>query len=278
MREPRWWKGIYVMLVAGTFSWVPPSAFALEKPYEHSTWDRFLKKFVNEAGELDYQAVKRDPQLLNSYLNQLARIDLRDFRFDWPREEKLALWLNAYHAGVVSAIVKHYPVKSMQSIPGIWDLTFIKVVSKNFSLNDIRNRQLLAVYRDEKIHMALACGAKSCPKFPREAYTGPRVEGQLFLATRAFVNDPDQNRIIPGEKKIWISRLFKWYAADFRLDFGTSEKIRNLSPEEGAVLSFLAHYLEDPRKIEFLEEGDYKIKYPSFDWSLNEWRPARGKA
>ncbi|HXV27862.1 MAG TPA: hypothetical protein VD913_02755, partial [bacterium] len=42
------------------------------------------------------------------------------------------------------------------------------------------------------------------------------------------------------------------------------------SPQQMAVLSFIAHYLEDAKKIEYLEEGRYKIKYLPFDWDLNE--------
>lgn len=245
---------------------------ALDKPFDHSSWDAFLKKFVNEEGEVDYAGVQKDPTLLNEYLAQIAAVDLGDFNFEWPREEKLALWMNAYHAGVISIIVQHYPVKSIQSIPGVWDAATVPVALKKHSLNDIRASNLLGVFRDEKIHTALACGAKSCPKLRNEAFTGQKVEGQLFLATKAFVNDPERNQIIPGEKKIVLSRIFRWYAKDFQLDFGTVEKNDDMTYEEIAVLSFIAHYLEDLQKIEYLETTRYKIKYFPFDWSLNDWR------
>lgn len=249
-----------------------PPLLALDKPFDHSSWDAFLKKFVNDEGEVDYAGIKKDPVLLNEYLAQIAAIDLGDFNDHWPREEKLALWLNAYHAGVISAIVQHYPVKSIQSIPGVWDAATVPVALKNHSLNDIREGGLLSVFRDEKIHTALACGAKGCPKLKSEAFTGQKVEGQLFLATKAFVNNPERNKIVPGEKKIILSRIFKWYAKDFQLDFGTVEKNDDMTSEEMAVLSFIAHYLEDSQKIEYLETGHYKIKYFPFDWSLNDWR------
>ena len=197
-------KILFAIFFTSLFSFLlcpPPSSFALDKPFDHSTWDAFLKKFVNEKGEVDYAGIKKDPKLLNDYLARLAAIDLGDFNFNWPREEKLALWLNAYHAGVISVIVKYYPVKSIQDIPGVWNAASIEVAMKNHTLNDIRAGDLIGVFHDEKIHTVLACGAKSCPKLRNEAYTGQKVDGQLFLATRAFVNDPDRNRIIPGEKK-----------------------------------------------------------------------------
>jgi len=38
-----------------------------------------------------------------------------------------------------------------------------------------------------------------------------------------------------------------------------------------SILSFLIYYSEDLQKIEFLEEGRYKIKYMPFDPELNDW-------
>ncbi len=180
--------------------------------------------------------------------------------------------MNAYHAGVVNAVLKHYPVKSLLEIPGIWDIDAVQVSSRHFSLNNIRQRELISVFRDEKIDTALACGSRSCPALPREAYTGPRVEGQLFLAAQRFVNDSVRNEIDPASKKLKISKMFKWYGNDFKLDFSSEERDHRFSEEEYAVLSFMANYLKDDQKIQFLEDGAFKIKYLDFDWGLNEWR------
>ena len=106
----------------------------------------------------------------------------------------------------------------------------------------------------------------------REAFTGPKVEGQLFLLTRKFVNDPVFVDVTPGRKKIRISKIFKWYGKDFKLDFGTPEPRGKFSEDDNAVLSFLAYYLEDEAKGEYLQEAKYKIEYPAFDWTLNDWK------
>ena len=255
----------------------PVPLFALEQPFDHGLWDQFLKEFVSEEGQVDYKAVKANPSLLTRYLKKLESIDPADFGRHWPREERLALFINAYHAGCVAAIIQHYPVRTIQTIPGIWDLDFIKIAGLNYSLNRIQARELLQAFRDEKIHAALACPAKSCPRLIQEAYTGPRVEGQLFLAARRFVNGAEWTQILPGEKKVTLSKIYKWYGSDFRLDFGMPANEQGFSPTDYAVLSFIAHYLEDPQKVKFLEEGDFKIKYLEFDWSLNEWLKQTGE-
>lgn len=252
-----------------------PGLFAAEG-FDHSSWDVFLKKFVNEKGEVNYQAVKRDPSLLEGYLTKVKSVDGSAID-GWIREEKIAFWLNAYNAALIKQVIESYPVKTVQQIPSFWDITVVRLKSEDknkmgFSLNDIRRKALLDVFHDEKIHLALSLAAKGGPRLSREAFTGAKVEGQLFLITRQFVKDPSFVDVEPGRKKIRISRLFKWYGQDFKLDFGITEPLEKFSPSETAVLSFLAFYLEDEPKKDYLQEARFKIEYPPFDWSLNEWK------
>ena len=261
-----------VLVLLFSFFAVLPNLAAEAPGFDHSQWDQFLKNVVNERGEVNYQAAAQDPSLLKAYLEKLTQVDEAALRQQWPREEKLAFWLNAYHAGIIQAVLAHYPVKSLLEIPSVWDIDAVQVGIHHYSLNNLRQRELIGAFRDEKIDTALACGARSCPAFLREAYTGPRVEGQLFLAAQRFVNDPVLNVIEPQSKKLQISKIFKWYGKDFKLDFSSEERDLRFSEEEYAVLSFLANYLKDENKIQYLEESRYKIKYLDFDWSLNEWR------
>jgi hypothetical protein len=266
---------LFVSFFFASFLGVFFSAFA----FDHSALDDFLKKHVNEKGEVNYQSVAEDPKPLNDYLAHLMTAgDLE--KNAWPREELLAFWLNAYHATLLKLVSEHYPVTSVQKIPGFWDISLIRLGSekaaKQYSLNDIRVNELIGVYHDEKIHLALSVAARGGPKLMREAFTGPKVEGQLFLLTRQFVNDPLLVDIKPGRKKIRISKIFKWYGKDFKLDFGTPEPLGKFSETDTAVLSFLAYYLEDEVKGEYLQEANYKIEYPAFDWSLNDQEGSSG--
>ena len=150
--------------------------------FDHSPWDAFLKKYVNEKGEVDYAAVKKDPSMLNAFFELFSDEGPAGFNVTWPREEMIAFWMNVYNAAVVKLIVEHYPVKNIQQIPSVWDITTVHIGKKaQFSLNDIRMKQLMLKYRDEKIHLALSCGARGCPQLQRQAFTGANVEGLLFL-------------------------------------------------------------------------------------------------
>jgi len=255
-------------------------------PFEHSEWDRFLKKFVNDKGEVNYSAALQEPRLLNRYLTRLKRIPVKEL-FHWPREERMAVFINAYNAGIVRSILDSYPVKTVMNIPGLWEQRTIPVGSSSgkkkkkkvffYSLNQIEKEVLKMEFRDEKTLFALSKGAKSSPRLRQEAYTGPHLEGQLYLAAREFVNDARQVKIEPGKKKIHLSKLFKWHADDFLFNWGDFPEGNKWAPEETAVLSFVVHYLEDAKKVEYLKEGEYKVAYLDFDWRLNEWQEAADK-
>lgn len=262
---------ILILLVFLSF----PSGLWAASAFDHSAWDTLLKKYVNEKGDVDYQSVLADREALNGYLDDLMGADGLAMRTSWSREELMAFWLNAYHAGMINLVLEHYPVSSVLKIPSFWDISAVRIgkdpkFQQRFSLNDIRTGKLMNVYHDEKIHLALSMAAKGGPRLLAEAFTGPKVEGQLFLLTRKFVNDPFWVDVTPGKKKIRISRIFKWYGKDFNLDFGVPEPMGRFSNTETAVLSFLAYYLEDETKGEFLQQSKYKIEYPVFDWSLND--------
>jgi len=253
-----------------------PAGLHAATAFDYSSWDAFLKKNVDEKGNVDYQSVARDPKELDGFLTTLMSVNEQEMT-SWPREEMLAFWLNAYHAALIKQVVENYPVASVQKIPSFWDIALFHIgreakEQSQYSLNDIRVKSLIEVYRDEKIHLALSMAAKGGPKLMREAFTGSKVEGQLFLLTRQFVKDPAYVNIVPGRKKIQISKIFKWYAKDFKLDFGTPEPRAKFSDNDNAVLSFLAYYLEDEAKGEYLQDAKYKIEYPPFDWSLNDWK------
>lgn len=244
------------------------------EPFDHSLWNQFIQTYVDESGAVDYQSLNKDPQLLEDYLQKIGSIDMFEFNSgSWPREEKLALWLNAFNAGVVDILRRQYPVENIQKIPGVWDIAAIQVAQKKYSLNFMRSNFLIGQFRDEKIHTALACGAVSCPPLYKEAFTGPEVEGQLFLVAQNYVNNPEFVVVEPGQKKVLLSRMFKWHGEDFKLDFGVfQQEKRKFTDIENAVLSFIAHYITNSDKLIYLEDRNYKIKYMSFDWSLKEWQ------
>ncbi len=269
------------VLLGGFFILLSPISFAQPQKalpqFDHSEWDQFLKAFVSEKGEVDYSSAQKNQKLLDTYLEKIQSLSGRDFD-RWNREEKIALLINTFNASTVKLVLENYPIKSVMDIPSFWDMKAVQLrifsgeedKPTAYSLNQIQFDYLRSHYRDEKILFGLCFASKTSPRLRQEAFTGPQLEGQLYLATREYVNDETKHRIVPGENKIFLSRIFHWYAEDFLVNWSNFPGEVKWKPQEMSVLSFFVHYLDDAPKVEFLREGKYKVKYEVYDWQLND--------
>lgn len=211
---------------------------------DHSAWNALLQKYVTAAGEVNYKGFRTEKAKLQTYLDELASHPVEE---SWLTEEKLAYWINAYNAFTVKLIVDHYPVKSItdlhQGKP--WDVKWIKLGKKTYSLNQIENEIIRPQFKEPRIHFAVNCAAKSCPPLLNEAYTADKLDGQLEKQSKAFINNSAYNRI--QAKSVQVSKIFEWYADDF-----------------GQLIAFLNKYSET--RI----QGNAKVGFEEYDWALNE--------
>jgi len=210
---------------------------------DHSQWDRLLQKHVTDNGRVDYAGFKQDKALLDAYLAELASFPVES---SWPREHKMAYWINAYNAFTIKLIVDNYPVNSIQDIHEgkPWDVKWITLGDKTYSLNNIENDVLRPKYKDARIHFAVNCAAKSCPPLLNKAFTGKKLEVQLDQQTRKFVNNTSYNKLSAEGPK--ISKIFEWYSGDF-----------------GDIQSYLNKYSKTKVR------SNAPVSYREYDWALN---------
>lgn len=248
---------------------------------DHSIFDQFLKRVVDEDGRINYRTVKENHADLNRYLKQIESIKIESLDNE-SQAERLAFWINVYHAELVAQVIKNYPIHSTQDIPNFWDRQFVHFqtseaksdrdiqINQGLSLNQIRRDYLMSLFQNERVHLALAVAAKDGPFFPREAYRGENVLGQLFKKVRAEVNRSSAIKIDAAQSKVYLSKIFEWYASDFSKNFGRPERRGKLNHSETAAVNFLIHYLHHAKDIQFLKSAKYKVEYLPFDWSLND--------
>jgi hypothetical protein len=210
----------------------------------HSKWTALLQKYVAQNGDVNYRGFKKDAKQLEDYLDELAsNVPTKA----WSRNATLAYWINAYNAYTIKLIVANYPIKSIKDINDPWGKKFISLGNKKYSLEEIEN-EILRKMNEPRIHFAINCASYSCPKLLNEAYTESKMEPQLTAATKAFINDKSKNNITTN--KVQISRIFDWFAADFK--------------SKGSVLDFVDEY--STTKI----NNNATIAYKEYIWTLNE--------
>lgn len=218
--------------------------FGFSQNINHQQWTSLLKKHVSPNGAVDYKAFQKDHKALNDYINFLS---LNAPSKLWSKIEILAYWINAYNALTIQLIIEVYPLKSIKNIWRPWSKKLIVVEGKKLSLDTIEH-EILRKMNEPRIHFAIVCASKSCPKLQNSAFEASNLDLVLENATKEFINDQEKNSI--SKKVVKLSKIFKWFAADF--------------PKNKAFIKFLNRY--STTKIDL----DAKINFLNYDWSLNE--------
>jgi len=231
----------------------PASAAPARAAFDHSAWDRLLATYVDAEGRVAYRDLKeRDRPALDAYLEQLARANPAS----WPRSEQIAFWLDAYNAGIVSAVLEGRTPEPALGRVKLFKFWKFRVAGKDRTLDEIEHMILRRNFGEPRIHFALVCASSSCPRLRREAYRADRLEEQLEEQGRDFVNDPRRNVIDPESHVLRLSEIFKWFHEDF-------EKAA------GSVPRFLARYVSSDAARNWLQRTDVHPSYLDYDWTLN---------
>lgn len=207
----------------------------------HKPWEDLLKTYVTPEGNISYADFNKNA--LDNYL-----VSLQENPPDsGNKNETLSYWINAYNAYTIKLILDNYPIKSIRDIPNSWDIKFIPYKGGKISLNHIEN-EILRKMGDSRIHFAINCASVSCPKLLNDAFYSNKLDEQLNIVTKNFINNQAKNNIT--QDNIRISEIFNWFKQDF---------------EQGKTLiEFINQY--SIIKI----DKDASITYMDYNWNLNK--------
>ena len=223
--------------------------------FDHSTFDRLLRKHVDKDGWVDYEGLGSNATLLDTYIASLGEARLAEL----GRDQRLALLINAYNAFTLRLILDHYPLGSIKNIPSEispWDDARWRLGPMTLSLNQLEHEQIRPKFAEPRIHFALVCAAIGCPKLRNEAYQAKRIDEQLEDQTR-YVHTHDRwFRYQPGAKEVHLTKLYDWYGSDF-------------GQVAGSALTFAARY-SAPLKAALGADKKPRINWLDYDWTLND--------
>ncbi|MEE9391712.1 MAG: DUF547 domain-containing protein [Planctomycetota bacterium] len=221
--------------------------------FDHGTFDDLLKEFVRPTGEVDYDGLQAAEVDLANYLDQIANVHFANL----PRDGKLALMLNAYNAFTLRLILEYRPGQSIRQIPEDkrWKDKRWIIGGRTFSLEQLEHEELRAKFIEPRIHFAINCASKSCPKLRNEAYIPARVNQQLEDQARAFHDWDLGFEYKKGSDTVLLSRIYLWYRNDFE-------------QAKGSLLEFVAQWSPD-LKAKIGSGDEPSIEWISYDWSLN---------
>jgi len=219
-----------------------PSLIAQDVDFYEKT-NIYLRQIIKED-KVDYLKAR---QLLQDQEHLLSQINAEKLS-DLSNSERKAFLINAYNLFVVFDIAEYYPVWSVKAIPDFFILKKWSVGDKLYSLDDIE-KMILAIDTDPRIHFALVCGAKDCPKLQTYAYVPSEIDNQLNQVTTNFIND--LNKVLDYRGQLELSKIFSWNGEDFLI--------------KSDIHSYINKYRY--QKV----NASSKPLYKEYDWSLNEY-------
>lgn len=238
--------GVVLLLATGI-----PSGLAQESTtFDHTLFDAILRETVTD-GVVDYAKLSLRYQDLQTYLSQLAQAPFDTL----PREEKIAMAINAYNANCINAVLREG--KKIKSVKDVWFFfknTKFQLGGKEMTLDSLEHDTLRKM-GEPRIHFAITRAARSCPKLASHAYRGATLETDLDQAARAFFLDPARNRLDRDKKTLYLNAMLKWFKKDF-------------TTQATSIAAFVRPYLPEADQL-FLKEQAVKVEFLDYDWGLN---------
>lgn len=209
-------------------------------------WDRVLAAHGRRGG-VDYGGLKADAAAmsdLNAFVVSVGTM---------PDTAPLADWLNAYNAVVVASIVARYPIRSVRDVPGFFDTATHRIAGRQRTLDSVENEVIRPRFHDARVHVALVCGAASCPPLPGHAFRQATLDATLTRLARAVVASSHHVDVQDGAVR--VSEIFFWFADDFTRDAGSQ-------------LAWLKRY-DASNRLAAVAVGATLTRIP-YRWALND--------
>lgn len=230
------------------------NSFAFD--HTHEQWSKVLKtNTIEKSGQVlvKYKQLKKHPEELFAYIEQLEDVSKDEFK-KFSHSQKLAFWINAYNAYTIQLVIKNYPAKSIKDIGGLfssaWGIDFINLLGKKMSLDDIEHKTIRKNFKEPRIHFAVNCASISCPSLLQEAYNAEHLNSQLEFSAKRFLTNSNKNYYNKKEKAYYLSKIFKWYGADFNAKYK-------------GYMRYIQKYLKAPKNT--------PVEWLDYDWTLNEF-------
>jgi hypothetical protein len=265
-----------VLLVALGAGAALQSQSAEPVPQFHRPLDQLLDVNVRD-GLVYYRALRGERGRLDRYVASL-NVPAATYQ-GWPREDKIAFWLNGYNAIVLQTVISHYPIRgkstqypasSIRQIPGAFETLKHRLAGRSLTLDEIE-KTVLPEFDDPRLYLALGRGAVGSGRLRSEAYVGSRLASQLALVQSEFVSDQAMLKIDRLTGKMTVTPIISWREAAFvkMYDKGAQGPYAQRSPIERAVLAFVTPHLLRLER-EFVEKNAFQMSFHELDWRLND--------
>jgi hypothetical protein len=208
-------------------------------------WAQVLRERVDEQGRLDFAGVARDPANLETYVAWVARAGL----LSNPRAS-LADLINAYNALAMYNVIRFGMPPNLDSQKvKFFSSTKFEIGGKRMSLYTLENK-VLRPLGEPRIHFALNCMVRACPRLPREPFSAAGLDQELAREATRFFGEARNVQVQAETRTVRFSEILRFYTEDFL----------KASP---SLITYANRFREE--KI----PEDYRVEFIPYDWTLN---------
>ena len=249
MTTPRSILFVCLLLLAACATSVPPPKIDLTGKDPQAAWARVLSTHVDAEGRIDFTGMAKASNDLDVFVTWLSQTDPQSHPELFPTPpERLAFLLNSYnalamynvlHAGVLPIdTVKFFYLRELQ-LGGRW-----------LSLYNYEN-DVIRPLGEERVHFALNCMVRACPRLPQEPFRAETLDRQLDAAAREFFSKPLHVTIDDSARTVRFSQILEFYTGDFLA-------------KAPSLIEYANRYRSTPIP------ADYKVSFTPNDWTLNQ--------
>ncbi|WP_457640075.1 MGH1-like glycoside hydrolase domain-containing protein [Persephonella sp.] len=210
---------------------------------------QMIDRYVSN-GSVNYRKLRMSPEykLFQNVAGKLKDFDLSVID---TAEKERAFWINLYNMMVVDFIIRMKVKRSVREVDNFFEKLKYEISGKKYSLKDIE--EFFVSRKDREALVSLVRGTQSSPPLRFMSPDSPQED--ILSAVKDFVNSSEV-MVVPEEKAVMVSELFRWYD--------------KLFDSTETVSRFISSYLVDERKKLFLEkETSPQYLYLFYDWYLN---------
>lgn len=234
-----------------------PSPCAGADSYQDAlqSWSRVLTQFVDNEGKIDFTGLRNNRADLDRYAAFVKETGPGNRPELFPTAaEILTYHINTYNALAMRGVIEKNITDGFNSFfkrARFFRFYQIIIGGKATSLHDYEN-SVIRPLGEPRVHFALNCMVKDCPRLPREPFAADKLEEQLESAAREFFAKERHLRADHEKNILWLSEILDFYTRDF-----VSTGKRN------GLISYVNKYL-----VHKVPE-DYQVRFIPYDWTLN---------
>lgn len=253
MKNKRYIQIFYLLFLVLTCR---PVQAVEEYPVAMEHWASVLEEYVDPHGRIDFRRLRTQSSDLDNYIDFVSRIspDTNPSMFQTPADV-IAYHINTYNALAMQGVLDRDIPDNFGSVfkrLSFFKLRKVVIGGKTTSLYDYEN-DLIRKLGDERVHFALNCMVRDCPRLPDTPFTGANLDQQLEKAAQEFFSREKHIRIEHDKQTVYLSEILDFYTEDFTPSGKTSD-----------LVPYVNKYVEPDIP------ADYRVRFIDYDWGINQ--------